>query len=411
MVIICVKGFTFAELYSKPKSMLFPTRFSFFLLLVALCGPEYPMKASAPLCSVVPENPGYSEADIRLAYDAFNRQLLDPERGIYYRDTDKPREVGAIWTQAIYWDMAMNAYNRTRDKNYLQLVKTIFEGNKNYYAQYDWNNGKVWFIYDDIMWWVISLARGYEITGNREYLRLAESGFERVWSGSSVVGDKGSYDPIDGGMYWNWDHKNPTVQPRNMGKMACINYPTVIAAMTLYHITKERSYRDRAMQIYQWSHFNLFDEKTGRVADSKHGKGNPDWTTTVYNQATCIGAAMMLYNETGQQYYLNDAIVTANYTRDTLSSTEGILPFKRGEEQGIYTAIFAQYIIRLIEDGNRPEYIGWLQKNIVTGWNNRDRNRNLTYKDYSVPCPVDTKISCYDASGIPALMWITPLAR
>ncbi|MGE4567878.1 MAG: glycoside hydrolase family 76 protein [Bacteroidales bacterium] len=391
--------------------MPFAHLFSFLLLIFALCAPVSQVAASTPACPVEPQAHLYTEADIRLAYDAFNRQLLDPERRVYYRDTEKPREVGAIWTQAIYWDMTMNAYQKTRDKKYLQLIKSIFEGNKNHYAQYDWNNEKVWFIYDDIMWWVISLARGYEITGNREYLRLAESGFERVWSGSSVVGDKGSYDPIDGGMYWNWDHKNPTIQPRDMGKMACINYPTVIAAMTLFNITKERSYRNRAMQIYQWSHFNLFDEKTGRVADSKHGKGSPNWTTTVYNQGTAIGAAVMLYNETKQQHYLNDAIVAANYTRDAMSSADGILPFKRGEEQGIYTAIFAQYIIRLIEDGNRPEYIAWLQKNIISGWNNRDRNRNLTFKDYTIPCPTDTKISCYDASGIPALMLVTPLSQ
>lgn len=228
------------------------------------------------------------------------------------------------------------------------------------------------------MWWVISLARGYEITGDKAYLELSESGFRRVWSGSAVVGDKGSYDPIDGGMYWNWDHKNPTVQPRGMGKMACINYPTVIAAMTLYNLTKNEDYLHKARQIYQWSHFNLFDDKNGRVADSKHGKNTPDWTTTVYNQATCIGAAVLLYNETKEQHFLNDAVLAANYTRDEMSAPDGILPYKKGEEQGIYTAIFAQYIIRLIEDGNKPEYIPWLQKTIETGWKNRDPQRNLT---------------------------------
>ena len=350
----------------------------------------------------------YKESDVLPAYDSFNKYLLDPERLVYYRDSDRPVEVGAIWTQAIYWDMAMNAYKKTKDEKYLKLVKDIYEGNKRYYADYDWDNGKVWFIYDDIMWWVISLARGYEITGDTEYLKLSESGFKRVWSGSPVVGDKGSYDPIDGGMYWDWDHKNPTVQPRGMGKMACINYPTVVAAMTLYNITQNEDYLNKAKQIYQWSRFNLFNDRNGRVADSKHGRGNPDWTATVYNQATCIGAAVMLYNETKEEHYLNDAILATNYTRDDMSSPEGILPHEDGEEQGIYTAIFAQYIIRLIEDGNKPEYISWLQKNIETGWKNRDSKRNLTYKDYTIPCPTDRKISCYDASGIPALMLVVP---
>src|SRR3546814_5131520 len=88
------------------------------------------------------------------------------------------------------------------------------------------------------MWWVISLARGYELTGNAPYLELAETGFERVWSGSSVVKDGGSYDPVNGGMYWQWTPNNPAASKEGDGKMACINYPTVIAAMTLFQKTK-----------------------------------------------------------------------------------------------------------------------------------------------------------------------------
>ena len=350
----------------------------------------------------------YRSKDVLTAYDSFNGHLLDPERLVYYRDTDKPREVGAIWTQAIYWDMAMNAYKRTKKSKYLDLVKDIYQGNKSYYAGFDWDNGKVWFIYDDIMWWVISLARGYEITGDKEYLEFAESGFERVWNGSAKVGDPGSYaGHLGGGMFWHWNQENPA-EPKTerSGKMACINYPTVIAAMTLYNITGNRDYLDKATEIYKWSAENLFDSATGRVADSRHGRGNPDWTTTVYNQGTCIGAAMMMYNETKDNRYLNDAVLTANHTRDVMSAPSGIMPYKRGEEQGIYTAIFAQYIIRLIEDGKKPEYVPWLVKTVNSGWNNRDTKRVLTTKNYTIKCPGDRKISCYDASGIPALMLV-----
>lgn len=79
----------------------------------------------------------YTESEALQAYDAFNQYLLDPERSVYFRDSDKPVEVGAIWTQAIYWDMAMNAYKRTKEARYLQLVKDIYNGNKKYYADYN----------------------------------------------------------------------------------------------------------------------------------------------------------------------------------------------------------------------------------------------------------------------------------
>lgn len=352
----------------------------------------------------------YTEADITEAYDAFNRHLLHPSRKIYRRDTEAETEVGAIWTQAIYWDMAMNAYKKTGSVAHRQLVEDIYQGNYDYYDRFNWDNAKVWFIYDDIMWWVISLARAYEFTQNETYLALSKSGFERVWSGSSVVEDGGSYDAIDGGMYWQWNQKNPPASKVGDGKMACINYPTVIAAMTLYNCTKNPEYLAKAKEIYDWASGNLFDKRTGAVADSKHGNGNPAWKMHVYNQGTCIGAAMMLYQETKDRRYLTEATLAADYVRNTMSDAEGILPFRNGEEQGVYTAIFAQYIIRLIEDGNKSEYLPWLRKNIDHGWQNRDKTRGLTSKNYNREVTATEAVSCYDASGIPALMLVCPPA-
>ena len=350
----------------------------------------------------------YTDADIDEAYDAFNRHLLHPTRQLYMRDTEASHEVGAIWTQAIYWDMAMNAYRRSGSEVHRQLIGDIFKGNDAHYAQFDWDNGKVWFIYDDIMWWIISLGRAYNLTQEPRYLALAESGFERVWSGSPVVKDGGSYDPVDGGMYWQWDQRNPPASKKGGGKMACINYPTVIAAMALYEATGKESYLARAKEIYAWASDNLFNRSTGAVADSKHGKGEPHWKTHVYNQATCIGAAVALYQQSGEQRYLDEAILAADYVKNQMSDAEGILPFRDGEEQGVYSAIFAQYIVELAVDGDPQGYLPWLRKNIDRGWANRDRARGLVGKDYNRQTSGTAPVSCYDASGIPALMLICP---
>ncbi|KAA6345569.1 hypothetical protein EZS27_006882 [termite gut metagenome] len=350
--------------------------------------------------------PSHTQADILTAYDAFNQYLYDPVRKLYYRDSDRSQAVGAIWTQAIYWDMAMNAYKKTHALKYRQLMEDIYQGNNVYYDHYNWNNGRVWFIYDDIMWWVISLARAYELTEESKYLELSESGFKRVWSGSLTVGDTGSYDPVNGGMFWQWNKNNPSHRQPTDGKMSCINYPTVIAAMTLYNITHKSDYLDKAKEIYGWASKNLFNKQNGSVADSKHGNNTPDWKTHTYNQATCIGSAVMLYNETKEQHYLDDAVAAADYTFNTMCGGFQVLLFESGEEQGIYTAIFAQYIIRLIEDCNKPEYFPWLRRTIDYGWYFRDPARNITSKNYLEQCSITTPISCYDASGIPALMLV-----
>lgn len=331
-----------------------------------------------------------------IAIDVFNNTYYDKTFGIYYASTAREKRA-AIWTQAMYWDMLINAYKRTNNDKYLTSLDLFFQGMNRQYANFDWNNKKEWFIYDDIMWWVISLAKGYELTENKKYLALSISGFDRVWNGSKVLGDKGSYDSKDGGMLWMFD--DPA-----KGKMSCINYPTVIAAMMLYNTTKDAEYLDKAKEIYKWSRNNIFDLSNGKVADSKHETGSPNWKTHLYNQGTCIGAAVMLYKETGDEFYKEDAIKSADYVREKMSDKKGILTVEYGLEQGIYTAVFAEYIIRLIEDCDQPQYIEWIQYNIEKGWSNRN-SKNLTFKDFNKKCTEEI-LEVYDASACPALMQV-----
>lgn len=352
----------------------------------------------------------YTKEDANKALDAFNDAFLDPVSKIYRANSDKSKDgVAAIWTQAIYWDMAMNAYKRTKEVKYKKLIDDIYEGNYNHYDKFNWDNGKVWFIYDDIMWWTISFARAYELTKDKKYLDYSETSFKRVWEGSPVVGDPGSYDPKNGGMYWQWIQSNPPVRPENDGKMACINYPTVVAAMTLYNTTKNEDYLNKAKEIYGWARENLFDKSSGKVGDSRHGQGTPNWKAHLYNQGTCIGAAVLLYKQTKDKIYLEDAIAAMDYVKNTMSDAKGALPIENGIEQGIYAAIFAQYAASLIQDCNQPQYLDWLYYNINEAWAKRD-SRNLTYKDINVSCPTGN-IEVYDASGCPALMQVLPIKK
>ena len=386
----------------------------------------------------------YTDADTWTAYDAFNDLLLDKQTHIYKKDTetadgaDAKSTVGAIWTQAIYWDMAVNAYKRSlkdgdsqKEAKYEALANEIFEGNKAHYVDFNWHDQNTetgWFIYDDIMWWTISNARAYEQFKDEKYLTLADESFCRVWHGSYVIKDRGSYDEQNGGMFWQWNNDDPA-DNSGTGKMACINFPTVIAAATLYNgispsDTKHQSddaegfngdpnyprwhsrdtYLENAKEIYAWGVENLFDASTGNVADSRHGN-SVDWTATVYNQGTFIGASCLLYQITGEQSYLDNAVKAADYTKDVMSAPLYILPSRDGEEQGIYTAIFAQYMAMLIYDCGQTQYLPWIQRTINYGWKYRD-TRNLTGKDYT-KSPA-SNVSCYDASGIPALMLLFP---
>jgi len=323
------------------------------------------------------------------AWSAFNTACYNPGGKLYYGTTLK-NSVAAIWTQAIFWDMAMSVYTRRKTAADLTRVNDMYTGNYNQYDGYNWNNTTVWFIYDDIMWWVMSLARANQLTGNATYLTKAISGFDRVWNGS--------YDPVGGGMYWDFNHT---------GKNSCINFPTVIAAMRLYAITGNSTYLTKAQNIYNWSKTNLTNTSTGQVYDNKIGSNPPGGLAYTYNAGTAIGAAYALYKQSGNTAYLNDAKRYADYVKNNLC-TNSILPAEGDfNEQGVMKAIFADYMMQLINEGKQTQYLSWIETNVDAGWTNRDASRNLTYRNYAIPCPTGY-IQTYEACSIVAFLQLAP---
>lgn len=333
----------------------------------------------------------FTSKDAAAALRSFDEYYYSPERMLYFSTTEK-EGLASIWTQAIYWDILMHRYERTKDAKDLSRIHELYEGGYRQYDAYNWENTKEWFIYDDIMWWVIALARAHQITGEQEYLEKSIAGFERVW--------RDSYDPKNGGMFWAFDHK---------GKNACINYPTVIAAMRLYEITSEETYLERAKEIYQWSRENLFNPVNGRVADHKLGSKPPGFEDYTYNQGTCIGAAVMLFRETGNAAYLDDAKKAADYTKNEMCNPEGILPAEGDwNEQGVLKSIFAHYIHLLIDEGKQDQYADWVYKNIEQAWNHRDPVRGTMHRDYTQPCPAGIVQSYESSSGVAFMQLFDP---
>ncbi|HEY0273840.1 MAG TPA: alpha-1,6-mannanase, partial [Chitinophaga sp.] len=85
----------------------------------------------------------FTGKDATEAYRSFNNYFYSAGDKLYYA-TSEQKGLGAIWTQAIYWDMAMDAYKRTKAPAYLQLVNDIYQGGWKKYDQYNWNNKAVW---------------------------------------------------------------------------------------------------------------------------------------------------------------------------------------------------------------------------------------------------------------------------
>jgi len=389
------------------------------------------------------------------AYDDFNEAMLDKSRNIYKADTKQPNAdhrgngardndysgcAAAIWCQAIYYDMVINAYNRAKAEGneelmgkYKTLHDKIYKGEKAHYVNFNFddpntNNG--WFVYDDIMWWTCALARAFQAFGKTEYLTYSEKSFCRVWYGSAKVGDDGSYaDPArfsgksGGGMFWEWQPiNNPNPHQPGDFRSACINFPTVIAACLLHQLvpdgrsvptatrptrqTKEW-YLEKAIEIYNWASKTLAPA-SGRVADGIHG-GSAEYSDHLYNQATYIGASCLLYKITGESKYRANALNGTRYVfNNMVTGTNKILKFENGYEQGIYTAIFAQYLPMVVYDLQQKTYLTYIQRNMQKAWDNRDEERGLQAGNFAKKTESDEVVESYGGSGLPALMLMFP---
>ena len=104
--------------------------------------------------------------------------------------------------------------------------------------------------------------------------------------------------------------------------------------------------------------------------------------STCIQPATFIGASILLYKATGEKRYLDNAILAADYTVKDMSAEHKVLPFEGGIEQGIYTAIFAEYMAWLVYDCGQTQYLPFLKRTIKTGWANRDKTRNVCGGEY-----------------------------
>ena len=391
------------------------------------------------------------------AYDDFNEAFLDKSRYIYKADTKqtkaeergngnrdgKTNSAAAIWCQAIMYDMVINAYNRakgegdaTRMNKYKQLHGRLFSGERSHYVNFNFDNCNTnngWFVYDDIMWWTCALARAYETFGTESYLTYSEKSFCRVWYGSATVGDDGSYaDPArfsgtaGGGMFWEWQPiDNP--QPHQAGdfRSACINFPTVIAACLLHKLVPEGRtaptaarptqqtkewYLEKAKEIYAWADKTLVNS-SGRVADGIHG-GGAEYTDHLYNQATYIGASCLLYQLTRETIYMTKARKAVDYVMSNMCSG-GILKYETGYEQGIYTAIYAQYMKIFIYDcylteAQMKKYMTHIQRNIQKAYTTMDTTRGIQNGNFAKATSADDVVESYGASGMPALMLMFP---
>jgi predicted alpha-1,6-mannanase (GH76 family) len=307
-----------------------------------------------------------AEADA--AFLALNTTYWDQPTKLF-RKEETGNKIADFWFGAQLWDTLMDQYVRTGDPTVLRQINDYYEGFTRKYP--DWTtNG----FNDDIMWWTIACARAFTLTHDERYLRKSKASFDFVY-------DHFLDSTMGGGLYW--------IRKRT-SKNSCINSPAVIAAVRLSVLLKDPSYLEKGKSLYAWEKQTLTDG-TGKVFDSISIDKATQRTriakfSLTYNQGTFIGAGVVLYGQTRDPTYLNDAIRTAQWTRDNLCTTrDRILRDEKQGDGGAFKGIFVRYMKLLITEGGQKQFLPWMKMNADTAWRNRRPADNIMGNDWTAP--------------------------
>lgn len=272
--------------------------------------------------------------------------------GNYFVANNQGNTTYNYWPQAHTLDAFTDAYLRTKSDVYKQRMKSLLTGtykaNGNRYEN-DY--------YDDMEWLALASLRAYQATNDADYLTAAKT----LWTDIK----KGKNDQQGGGIAWRKSQLGYKNTPANA--------PAIIFAARLYQLEKNQADLDLAKELYAWLKGKLFDA-SGIVWDGVNSKGDGaiDKNKFTYNQGVFMGAALELYNATGDASYLNDAATNATATIKDLDIAPGGLLRNEGQgDGGLFKGILVRYLtlVALKQDvpsASRDAYIAFLKYNSET---------------------------------------------
>ena len=330
------------------------------------------------------------------AQHTLQTHFWNPEQGImnqYAPCGGTCNDPYVYWWHAHTLDVLVDGLIRTGDARYAQRIGEAFEGARTL------NGGTLlhnW--YDDMQWMALALLRAYGATGEKRYLEGAQG----LWA--DIQG--GWNDHCRGGIAWKKDQLDYKNTPANA--------PAAILAARLYGLLGHKADLEWAERIYAWNKTHL-DAETGFVWDGMNRLGDGQlengWHFT-YNQGAYLGAGLALFEITGEQTYLQDALRTADAVGTRLiDASSGLLPHEGDGDGGLFKGILVRYLTLLVQAVSRPEWVALLQHNAEVLWQaGRDPESGLMGLSWGTP-PNGRVCLSGQQSGVMLLEAVATLAR
>lgn len=302
--------------------------------------------------------------------EAVRDAMIDGFTAKYYRRSGANYVLGkgGWWGDAEMFETILDAYETTGDTRYKTMFDHLY---KNFVGRNgsDWSNNEY---NDDITWMVLACIRAYKYFGTITYKNVARSNYDKMYKRAQCY--------PEGMLRW---------KQGNNGTNSCINCPATIAACYLFEMLGDSAYLEKAKAIYAGQRKNLYVVSSGCVYDSggwtdagKFQVGNK-WCST-YNQGTMLGAALMLWQHTGETKYRTDANNIWRYSYNNLTeSTNHIIHVCQtvnGDLCG-FKGIFMRYARHYAEDLGKQDVQAWIAKNAWHAYQNRN-SKGVTWSKW-----------------------------
>lgn len=341
-----------------------------------------------------PKNDDLTRAKLTLKqifrfYDAGHDNLLNetypvkPGNKVSYLagyDTITGQRVAYLWPASGVFSGVNALLNETGDKQYLQMLeKKILPGLEQYYdslrkpacyQSYVIPAGKSDRYYDDNIWLALDFCDLYTQTRKPEYLEKSVKIWQFVISGWD--------DKLGGGIYW--------CEQKRQSKNTCSNAPASVLAFKLFEATRDSSWFNRGLRIYNWTKTSLQDSTDYLYFDNKSLAGRIDKKKYTYNSGQMLQSAAMLYRLTGNKTYLEEAQHIAksaiDYFTEYFTTAEGkkIRLFKN-TGNWFNAILFRGYAELYRLDGNN-QYLAIFRDNMDQLWNHVRNKDGLFSKDW-----------------------------
>lgn len=236
--------------------------------------------------------------------------------------------------------------------------------------------------YDDNAIVGISLLEAYNITMEQRFLDRAARIVPFLQSG---------YDNLLGGaLWWNEDEKN--IQGNeNSNKAACSNGYATLFLLEYYKVcptTERAAVLSFAKTLYKWLSENLRDPGDKCYWNDMNASGVVNKTKWTYNTGVMIQNGIRLYQITGEQQYLNEAIESAQGAYNFFVKTRNDIPFTYPDHDPWFnTKLLRAYIDLYPHYKNADNYIQAYYKFINNGYDKARNSSGFFYEDWTGASP------------------------